>query len=586
MWRKPIDVGNGVVCASVAADGSLLSVSSPHPRLGLVELTGTPPFPTDWYDDAAAVRRYRASLVSPEIAVVRLEAGPGEGGRTWTADVQTDVASDQPRITQTFRVATSGPGEASLVVAGGVRVPAYAEITPVGCAAIVTDRPVTRVAGDALVLTGAGGSTVTVTVAASDSQVRVDPWSPAAADARTTIRWDSARRFELRVFVTMRTGAPPPSPACQPTPDCDAPMIDRITVGALRYTMGCTALRVSDAHWCIVTDHRLLPLSWTRDAYYQAALLLACLDLSPCGGDIVAGHLRWLCGPGRDDGVWQRSHRTNGAVHDAVYQGDQQLYPLLELSDFRRVTGSWPTGVSRRGWGELVRDVWQRLPRNTSGLLRTAENAADDPAGMPYLLSNQFLLAYCARRIAEQEDELGVADLRLADDADRVLAALDTAFVRHGPYGSQWSYDSTGSAAGRLYHDANDVPTALAALWGLVRRDNRHWRATVRFAWSRHNPGWVAGAYGGLGSAHTPGTWSLGTAQRWAVASTTGDLELENRMIRRLEAVAGDDGMLPEAYDPNTGAWTARHWFAWPGSLAGLLWRTVHHRAGPWVCGH
>jgi hypothetical protein len=41
--------------------------------------------------------------------------------------------------------------------------------------------------------------------------------------------------------------------------------------------------------------------------------------------------------------------------------------------------------------------------------------------------------------------------------------------------------------------------------------------------------------------------------------------------------------MLPETYDPTTCAWLARHWFAWPGALVGVLHQTVHHNAGPWV---
>ena len=51
-------------------------------------------------------------------------------------------------------------------------------------------------------------------------------------------------------------------------------VLDRIAAGAVRYTAECTALTVDEDRCCIITDHRLLPLSWTRDAYYQAAMLL------------------------------------------------------------------------------------------------------------------------------------------------------------------------------------------------------------------------------------------------------------------------------------------------------------------------
>ena len=37
----------------------------------------------------------------------------------------------------------------------------------------------------------------------------------------------------------------------------------------------------------LLTDHRILPLSWTRDAYYQALLLLA--TGQSADADLVAG---------------------------------------------------------------------------------------------------------------------------------------------------------------------------------------------------------------------------------------------------------------------------------------------------------
>lgn len=62
----------------------------------------------------------------------------------------------------------------------------------------------------------------------------------------------------------------------------------------------------------------------------------------------------------------------------------------------------------------------------------------------------------------------------------------------------------------------------------------------------------------------------------------TGDRRARDRVTRRLDRVAGPDGMLPESYSPETGRWLARHWFAWPGAAFGavyLLWRNPRH---PW----
>lgn len=337
----------------------------------------------------------------------------------------------------------------------------------------------------------------------------------------------------------------------------------QIASGSLAYTTGCCALSVGDAEVCIVTDHRILPLSWTRDAYYQASLLLA------AGGgpaELVAAHLRWLWGRcRRPRGLWMRSHHANGEPKDLVYQADQQLYPVLELVDYRRKTGSWPDPPRGATWGRLVEELWAALPA-TNGLLPTDENPADDASSLPYSLSTQILFWHTASCLATVRDELGVEG-----DLEASREAVDEHFVVDGPFGPQWAYETDASGRHRLYHDANDVPTALAPHWGFCEASNRHWAATMRFAFSPRNPGYSRGRYGGLGSLHTPGTWPLGDIQEWIAARSLGDAAGAERALARLTEVASSDGMLPEAYDSDTGEWRARHWFAWPGALLGSL---------------
>ncbi|MGH8823828.1 MAG: glycoside hydrolase family 125 protein [Jiangellaceae bacterium] len=605
MQRKPFDVGNGLVCASFGLDGSLLAVGAAHPVVGFVELTAAPAFPAERDGDADAVRRHRVRLLDSSHAVLRIagasaDVAPGEAawrvrGPGWQARANVWALPDRPVVVQRYEIEPSGADRLRLRFAGRLDRPGYAEITPVGPIPPALGRSTVVADGPALELTAPGTDPlVSASVEASAHGGALAGWDIDDGGASLEVTWDSAvSAVELRLTVTLRAGTPSIG-AVGPLPRLlrDADGLDLISTGALRYTLGCTSVAVSDRSCCIITDHRLLPLSWTRDAYYQAALVLACLAAVPGGSDVGRHHLAWLWGPGRDEaGLWQRSHLTTGAVKDPAYQADQQLYPLLELADYRRVTSTWPPAPGDEAdaagfaWGRLVRAVWTRLPRAIGGLLPADENPADDPSGLPLLLSNQLLLAYVARRLAEWEQELGLEDLRLGDEAAEALAAIRTAFSCDGPFGVQWAYASDGEKGRRLYHDANDVPTALAPLWGLCAPDDPQWRATMRFAWSPHNPGFVAGPYGGLGSAHTPGVWPLGDAQEWAVAMSIGDHDSAERVTGRLGLVASDDGMLPETYDPQTGAWLARHWFAWPGALVGLLHQTVHHRTGPWV-GH
>ena len=215
----------------------------------------------------------------------------------------------------------------------------------------------------------------------------------------------------------------------------------------------------------ILTDHRILPLSWTRDAYYQA---LAALPTAP---DSIAAHLRWLwqrCD--RPGELFQRSYQANGVVKDWALQADQQLYPVLELLDYRDAAGSWPPGDDAEGWGARLGRLWAALPRDSeSGLLISDENPADDATGLPLLLSTQILYWHTARRLAATGGELGLDSQDLAAEATRIGAVALDSFPVDGPFGVQWAYAIDGHGNFRLYHDANDLPVAIAPCVRFVR---------------------------------------------------------------------------------------------------------------------
>jgi meiotically up-regulated gene 157 (Mug157) protein len=149
--------------------------------------------------------------------------------------------------------------------------------------------------------------------------------------------------------------------------------------------------------------------------------------------------------------------------------------------------------------------------------------------------------------------------------------AIRDRFACPGPFGTQWAYETDGRGRYRRYHDATDLPTAFAPRWGLCPPDDPEWSTTMRFALHRANPGWSPGRWGGLGSAHTPGSWPLGDVQEWVAASLLGETGRAERVLERLLAVAAPDGLLPETYDSDTGTWLARHWFAWPSAVLAAL---------------
>jgi hypothetical protein len=593
---KPLDLGTGVICASFGHDGSWLSVGCLHPRLGFVELNGLPPFDETWRGDPVATRRYRASLSDPRRAWLRVEVdgsevAPGLAASTddpdvlaWTragsaeADAIAFGTTGSRRLTQRWRQRDGV--ERVVRVSGRLDRPALAEITETNPPTPTGAVTQLHAEGNRLVIRAPALPAVG-TVAVSEGH-----WAVVDGVAELRIGPDTP---SFDISVTLTPGLEPVDdhpasivtsamPAQRPPRSRRPARIERIVSRAQSYVRGCTALEYGPGERAILTDHRLLPLSWTRDAYFQALLLLAggvSTDL-----DLVSDHLRWLwrrCE--RPNGRWQRSHHGNGAPKDLVFQADQQLYPFVELADLWRATGSLPDGVE---WEEVVPATWRAVLAEVDpshGLIGTEENSADDRIDTPYIAASQILLWYTAMRLAEPAlaSRIGLAAGELRAMADRVRAA----FERHIAIGGRWMYAVDGRGRTVDYHDANDLPTALAPAWGFCSATDPGWQATIEFAFSPANQGFVDGPDGGLGSRHTPGVWPLGQIQAWLVGRATGDEPTTASALERLERAAFTDGMLPEAIrSDEAGPSPVRQWFAWPGAALGAFW--LLDRRGAW----
>jgi uncharacterized protein len=325
---------------------------------------------------------------------------------------------------------------------------------------------------------------------------------------------------------------------------------------ATSYALDCAAALAGDDLVAVLADHQILPLVWTRDAYYVCRMLLALAPHDERVRWVVDGFLRWLFEAAeRPAGWWPRASLANGASKDPAFQLDQQLFPFLLLEDHARLTGEMAT-LDRYA---TMRDeiLGMLLARRTPfGLIATDETPADDPLEQPFHFSSHVLLW----RVLRDRDPAAAAEVRVATlagftDSGRFAYAVRGAHAE-GP---------------RHYHDANDLPTVFAPAWDFCAPNDAAWRATIDFAWSKANDGFFAGTLGGLGSLHTPHPWPLGDLQEIVVARILGDVARERRGWERLDRVAMWDGLLPEAYDESTGAVASRHWFAWPAALRALL---------------
>ena len=608
--RKPRDIGNGLVAASFGGGGEWLSLATVHPEAGFVELNGLPVFAPEWRGQPDATRRYRSWMRREEHAFLHVEAGRATVSTRQDAPRGTRGVVQRITISATHR---DRPAGVRIRANGRLGWPALAEISEVDPPTEEGQKSRMKALEGTLRVVGDGGPVIVQAwlrkggdggrgSAERRSDMRIG-WKILRRTMPSAVAWvewpGEAPEIHIDIACTFDTPSPePPEWADRtrlrpPEPDEEAareelrPLrvparlvkpLGRMNKRAATYTRACTALRVSGTERTILTDHRILPLSWTRDAYWQARLLLTTWSRGGHDEDeqIVADHLRWLflrCE--RPDGRWVRSHHADGRPKDRPIQADQQLYPLLELADYIRVSGRLPQLPPEVTWSDLAGDAWAVSLESIDedlGLIATDENPADDVPTNPYLLSDQVLLWHTATELVGVASKLGLDPAGLKAVAERVRAAFQTHFHIEGPLGEMWAYSVNGRGGVERYMDANDLPAALAPLWGFCPPDDGRWQTTMRYAFDRENPGFVDGPMGGLGSRHTPGTWTLGDIMGWAAFGLMEEESLSEAALERLVRSAFTDGMLPEAYDPEGSGSAVRHWFAWPGSaLATLL---------------
>ena len=571
---KPLDVGNGFVSGYLTPGGRWLEVGIPHRTHGRVVISDIPAFVHPEVHDQPAVRAYRAGLAAETRKGFGLDA-LGRGGRASLVEdsfprnartqtgLRIEVTSfappDRAGVLQVLRLAATAPTRFAPRWTGvmHVRRAEYTQLTPGGrlpdveernesgrdargtwvgdrsldiACGIVTPAPLTIAAGDE----------ATCVIALAFGATPNDALNEAASLAT---RADTTLAQLIETRRALWAGADLERPRRAPQRR------------AVAYTVDCAASRV-EAATAVLADHAILPLVWTRDAYYVCRALLS---MAPAlGTDLTARFLRWCFEVAeRPDGWWPRASLASGAAKDPVFQLDQQVYPLLLLADHARLTGYQTVVLQYASERDrILRALLER--RGTHGLIATAETPADDPIEAPYHFSSHILLWRVLRDLIPNEAR------RLRD-----------ATLKHFASGDIFAYavrGAKGDGAVR-YHDANDLPTVFAPGWRFCRATDPRWRATIDFAWSKENRAMFEGPLGGLGSVHTPHPWPLGDLQDLVLGRVLRDRARVKRARERLARVRTWDGMLPEAYDETTGEVASRHWFAWPIALWALLER-------------
>ena len=586
---KPLDVGNGIVAGTLTPNGRWLSLGVAHPVHGRVVLSDAAAFPDDQRLDQPAVRAYRAGLASPSRRGFGLSLLTGEAEVFLVEDslplsvldragyARIEVLTFAPRgrrgALQIVRVAaratTIGVGIAWQGKMQLARA-SYTQLTPGGALPAAHSNTTTGDDGQLIWFDDRELGASAAIALPTHQQVPANMSLPFVVAIALADTLDAAVREavmlagegallvgeEVQARRSWWRGVGRGGERERERGGERDRERDHAIRRGVAYALDCAASRIDDLAVAVLADHEILPLVWTRDAYYVCRMLLELAPRDERVRAVVDGFVSWLFEAAeRPAGWWPRASLANGRSKDPAFQLDQQLFPMLLLEDHARLTGEI---ALLHKYAPMREEMLRALlkQRTPFGLIATDETPADDPLEQPFHFSSHVLLWRVLR------------DLEPAQ-ADEVRDATRAAFVESGRFA--YAVRGANGEGPRHYHDANDLPTVFAPAWGFCDADDPVWRATIDFAWSRENDGYFAGAFEGLGSLHTRHPWPLGDLQEIVVARVLGDAARERRGWERLERVETWDGLLPEAYDETTGAVASRHWFAWPAALRALL---------------
>jgi len=299
----------------------------------------------------------------------------------------------------------------------------------------------------------------------------------------------------------------------------------------------------------------------------------------------IKAHLNWVYKVAqRPYGFWHRSYLVNGKPKDnAIFQLDQQCYPLLELCDYLDYFPTDMSFVESLLQLDVIPQMLQLLESkrdDDTGLWPTDETPGDDAVIYPYHFSSHVLLWHTLSRLQDLYSKLQSSGIHMPRILDRLTASLrDTTIkvftvTRPDTRDQIFAYLTDGKGNHTLYHDANDIPTLFAPEWGFVsERELSIWHNTMSFGLSPDNKqGYCStGLYLGLGSVHSPGAWVLGYYQELAYAASRKQENDMREAWRKIGAAMHWDGTFSEAVNPYTAECSSKAWFSWPGAMIGAL---------------
>ncbi|MEQ6376307.1 glycoside hydrolase family 125 protein [Bacillaceae bacterium S4-13-56] len=611
--QKPVDVGNGSLAVSINQEGRICSINRPHHEHGYMTLASVEQFPNDKFYDTPFVRNYRRQLAVSSTGfgfcpfgfskkpTVYLQDGKfptykyEDSGVEVCSTFFVEKTNGVDVLIQQLELENKGENDSLLPIEFSGQLSlnrsSYGQLTEGGPIPIPPVENNLSIEGNKIVLQNVNLGARAEILVFEQSKPFILNADKKSADHSLEINQtfevelqgnekkivtaiyvvgDDAERQLLGEGLTIKQNQTIQEELARPI-DWKEFVINR----NIDYIVNCCAVPIGEESYCIITDHQLLPLAWNRDAYYMMQLLFASLDYR--GGEelqqkvqaIIKGHLIWMFEKaGRPDGYWGRAYLTNGYSKDQIFQLDQQCYPVLELCDYYHkfkdraiVERVLPT----------VKEVFTMLMEHkseTHWLFKTAETPADDEVEYPYHFSSQIIVWKMLKELDKLNKDLHLFEENLGEMAKHVKKDCLTYFTYNKDGKELFAYLTDLNGGYQIYHDANDLPTVFAPIWGFCDRSDLKWLSTMEFAFSKENKGgYYAGAYEGLGSVHTPHKWPLGDGQELLYASLINHKEKKEYVMNKLRETVQWDGMYSEAVYEETGEVASRHWFSWPGAF-------------------
>ncbi|MED7787460.1 glycoside hydrolase family 125 protein [Francisella sp. 19X1-34] len=624
---KPYDLGNGYIMSSISPQGKIISLNTTHNKHGIVKLAPLQRFPEGKWYDPSFVRSYRNSFLSNKTA----EKGYGldfnrSNERINLSDLviydQTNSLFSQTSLNQIsislsiFTVPKSNLLiqkysiknqdtacqliSVSLNGLWGIIRASYAQITENGPIAFPeTNNLYQKIDDHTFMIDELGtGSYLKVSLISSSSinwnlpDTIDNSNKPVYID--NTAKFDLDKNSQMEIYVCYSLSDNKEKLHNSSLSFANIQKFEKLNAQYWKkfqikldderqsyiisrnfaYTYGCCCLKENGA---MITDHQSLPLTWNRDNYFMFKLLESVFRITNQTEikDYMLSHIYWLFTYMTNDG-WGRSHVINGKVKDKVFQFDQQCYPILEVYDLLKTCPDLVEKIKPFFCKlDQLSDILLSEKADDVFLFKTEENPADDPVLYPYHFSTQIL----AWRTFECLNKLDLEYSFSKKDFGQIAYSIKADIMKYmitEHNGKKLFCYTTDLQNHELYHDANDLPTALAPYWGFIKVDDEVFYNTIKWSFSAENRGYYSGEIGGLGSDHAKGHWPLGTAQLLAISLVSKNEKLWCETVTTLDKILQKDGLFSESVYPDTGKVNTRYWFAWPGATISWLYLLKH----------